>query len=108
VSFSATREVKAVRRARPCQHCLLTIEKGEPALVVSGVHEGHFYSDTMHHRCEAAGAEYFDIVCGCGDEYVWLHELENEDLEWLQVDHWIAIGYVRRAREFARMRRDAR
>ena len=100
------REVKAVRKARPCQHCLLTIEKGEPALICSGRDDcGHFYSSTMHERCQAAACAYYDIVDP--GEYVWLHELENEDLDWLQVGHWIAVGYVRRAREFARLRRDA-
>ena len=108
MSFHTIRKVKAVRKARLCQHCLLTIEKGEPADVCTGTNSTQsdgFYCTTMHPRCREAACAYFDITEG--NDYVWLHELENEDLEWLQVDHWIAVGYVRRAREFARIRRDA-
>ena len=110
MSFYANRDVKAVRKARPCAHCLLTIEKGEPALICSGINnDGDFYYSTMHHRCREAASDYYDTTGADGyGEYQWLHELENEDLEWLQVDHWIAVGYVRRAREFARLRRDTR
>ena len=88
------RHVKAVRKWRQCQHCLQPLEVGRPALVSSGIFEGEFCSNSMHTFCsDAITAADLDPEYSC-----WLHELDDEQLDELQADHWVAVGMVKRSR----------
>ena len=95
------RDVKAAHKALPCAHCRCTIEVGQPARVCTGKTDDGFWSTRAHPECFAASQAN---AAETPDEDRWLYELYEPELDDLQADHWIAVGYVRRARAFARMR----
>lgn len=57
--FQNTHTVQRPRKSHRCAHCGSTIPAGVSHLVNSGIWEGQFYSDRLHHDCAALWTELF-------------------------------------------------
>ena len=106
--FFAWSFTKSSRVETQCRHCTLPILVGAPKVRVTGMYAGQFFCTRAHPECMAASQDHAATMWDDygADDNRWLYELEDEDLDWLQEDHWIAVGYVKRARALARIRRD--
>jgi hypothetical protein len=54
MSFNHTRHVKRTRGFKRCDWCLEKINPGDPSVVVSGIHDGDFFTARYHPECDAA------------------------------------------------------
>ncbi len=88
MSMYSEREVKSIRKARPCDSCAKTIEAGKPALVIAGVVGGDFWSGTWHHDCRHAEVE-LNKLHGVydGEDWMSLTDMEWDDWPWLIEAH---------------------
>ena len=81
--FSVESYVKSTRKERRCGSCRYSIPIGSPALRISGVWEGEFYSQVIHPICRQAEIA-LNKLHGCyGDEWISLRDMESDDLPWL-------------------------
>lgn len=63
MTFQSERPIKAIRKARPCEHCGATIPVGAPALSLANFWDGQFNSATVHPDCRAFWhAVYYDFA----------------------------------------------
>lgn len=86
--FSCERAIKKTRKTHVCEHCKQKIEIGGPAQMLSGVWDGDFSSVYMHEDCCHVGRLYAEMTGYWGDEWMWLHQLEEAaDHDWLRVNH---------------------
>lgn len=86
--FSATRAIKKTRKPHRCEHCWKIIDPGSPAVKYSGVWQGDFSSVYMHDDCEKAGEAYAKMTDLWGEEWTWLHQLEEiSDFQWLAEEY---------------------
>jgi len=71
MSFQNEAHVKKTRRARKCDWCCQTIEKGEPSVSTSGVFDGDFYQGRYHPECFDAIPRY------CTENRCWGEQLPD-------------------------------
>ena len=94
--FNSTITVRSTRKPHTCAHCRTSIDIGEPAVVSKGTYDNAFYCVYMHPDCNEAGLAHVHITGSWGDDWIWLHEMEKEDLDYLLKDHPHAIARLRR------------
>lgn len=70
MEFFNTREVKAVRKARPCDECGHMIEVGQAATDYAQMFEGDFYSGSTHPDCVAWASKVIPSEWGEGRPFV--------------------------------------
>ena len=82
--FSCETSIKKTRKKHICEHCEKPIAVGSSAERISGVWDGDFGTVYMHSDCAAAGKAYATMTGYWGDEWSWLHQLDDqEDHKWL-------------------------
>lgn len=85
--LSETR-VKATRKQHQCDACLQSIVKGSPAVRWSGISDGEFQSGIFHPDCREAELALNDCLGWYpGDDWTPLHNIESDDLLWLEQEH---------------------
>ncbi|RVT93739.1 hypothetical protein [Sphingomonas crocodyli] len=92
MSFATESNIKAVRKARRCFGCSVTIEVGEPAVSSVGMSDGDFYANTYHPDCREAEIALNRLrETGWVDDWSCLYDIEWEDWRWL-VEEWPAVA----------------
>jgi hypothetical protein len=76
MSFWSERRVKKPRKAKHCYWCGEACLAGEPKLVVSGVWDGEFFSDSWHPECNAA-REAWQVQNKGEEELPWEGEMQR-------------------------------
>lgn len=87
MSFSSERTVKACRKRHRCIACNRHIEIGDPAINWAGLTDGDFSSVYYHSECSAAEIAMNHLHGTFGDEWMGLHEIDDEDRPWLREEH---------------------
>ena len=76
MSFFSERRVNKPRKAKQCYWCCELCPPGEPKLVLSGVWQGDFFSDSWHIECNAA-REIWQANNRDEEELPWMGEMQR-------------------------------
>lgn len=78
---------RAIKQHR-CDSCQKPILVGEEYIRMAGKYEGEFWSGKNHPECRKAeiGLAQLHDLCG-GEDWLFLHNLEREDVEWVMEHH---------------------
>ena len=87
MEFFAESKVKA-RKPHRCDACMTAIEPGTEHSYMRMKYEGDFSTARNHFECREAenGLAELHGLFG-GEDWLFLHDLEPEDCEWVEVNH---------------------
>jgi hypothetical protein len=77
------RDVKAIRKAVPCDGCGKVVPVGAPATRWAGLCDGEFASVAYHPDCRQAEIALNERCGTWGDEWQPIASIEPEDRNWL-------------------------
>lgn len=81
------------RKQHRCDACLTPIEAGTSHSYMVGKIDGDFWMARNHVECRAAECGLADLhnLCG-GVDWLFLHDLDDEDREWVAENHPAAFA----------------
>lgn len=94
MEFFSERYVKAKKPHR-CDACQTQIEKGIAHSYMAFKVDGIFWTARNHLECRAAECGLAELhgLFG-GEDWIFLHDLEPEDAEWLEINHPAAFTRI--------------
>lgn len=93
MTFYNERQIKAIRKPRPCEGCNVRLQAGEPALGCAGVGYDGFWSAAYHAECRAAEIALNRLHRTRDDEWMNLtNDMEWDDWPWLIEEHPIVAA----------------
>ena len=91
--FCSVTVINHTRVRHKCASCQQGIEIGDSAHLTVASVDGDFCSYYEHPECRAAAHAYQGLVANYGDEWNWLHAIDEvSDWEWLIKEHPIAAA----------------
>ncbi len=96
MEFFSERKVKA-RKQHRCESCRTCIDVGEQHSSMAGKFDGYFWSARNHLDCRAAECGLAKLHgLGGGEDWIFLHDMESDDAEWVAANHPTAYSRTRR------------
>lgn len=95
MEFFTERTVKS-RKPRRCDACQRPIEPNLPHVYMTMKYDGDFSTARNHAECRDAECGLAELHgLGGGEDWAWLHSLDTDDREWVEVNHPAAFSRLK-------------
>lgn len=95
LEFFTENVVQRSSKQYTCDGCHGKIEQGQPSVYMAMKYDGDLHTARQHPECREAEVGLADLhgLCG-GEDWLPLHALDSEDLEWIEVNHPAAFARI--------------
>lgn len=95
LEFFTEKRVKRASKEYRCDACHMPIKRGESYVYMTMKYEGEFETCSQHPECREAEVALADLhgLSG-GHDWIFLHDLDPEDREWVEANHPAAFARI--------------